>query len=67
MATETHIFLGSSMIAQAEYDDQSGDLDVTMHNGRSYTVPNVNPSEWSDFKTASSPGGFWHARLKGRE
>ena len=65
MATETHDF-SSTMIASATYDPDNGSLDVTMHHGRDYTVSGVTADEWDRFKSAQSPGGFWHAVLKGR-
>ena len=58
----------SSMIGAASYDPDTGELTVQMRkNGRSYTTTNFTPQEWESFKSAWSPGKWWHDNIRGRE
>ena len=59
-----HIFPNSSCLASASYDPVTGDLVVTFVNGNSaeYTV---SPATWAGLISASSPGHYYNAAIKG--
>lgn len=63
--TETKSF-SSSLVSEATYNSQTRELDVSLTNGRSYTVQGFPPEEWEQFKGAFSPGQFFNSRIKGK-
>ena len=54
----------SSTISQISYDEASGTLQVTFHNGGAYQYFDVSPNKWDDFKRADSKGQFLHQQIK---
>jgi hypothetical protein len=63
--TETKSF-SSSLVSDATYNASTQTLDVSLTNGRSYTVENFPPGEWAQFKASWSPGRFFNDRIKGQ-
>lgn len=56
--------LRSSWLAEASWDELSGDLEITTVSGETYTYPGVGVETVVGLATAPSPGRYWHQRLK---
>lgn len=54
----------SSNISQISYDEATGTLQVTFHNGGAYQYFDVSENKWDDFKRANSKGQFLHQQIK---
>jgi len=46
-------------------NDQEGDVEMTLGNGRVYTVHSVPYGEFQDWLASGSKGGFWHSNIRG--
>ncbi len=56
--------LRSSFLVSAEWDDETRTLEVTTTKGRTYSHPNVPQGVFEGLRDASSPGRYWHSRIK---
>ena len=54
----------SSNISQISYDETTGTLQVTFHNGGAYQYFDVSANKWEAFKAADSKGQFLHQQIK---
>jgi len=55
----------STALQSVAYDEDAETLDVTFVNGRSYTHEGVPPAVVAQLERSSSPGSFYHIRIKG--
>lgn len=58
-------FSGSSMIRDASWNDETGELYVTMASGKTYTTPDVKPEVWKAFMEAPSKGRWYRENVLG--
>lgn len=58
MAIET-IDPGSTLISEASFDDERGELTVTMSKGRTYTTSNFTAQQWEEFQNSPSRGRWY--------
>lgn len=58
-------FVPSSNVDAFRYDREREDLYIRFHGGREYKYFNIAPETAGGLATASSPGGWFHANLKG--
>lgn len=56
----------SSNVAEIAYNEGTNTLGVRFLNGSEYNYFDVDPDTYYSFESASSPGGFLHAFIKGR-
>jgi hypothetical protein len=61
---ENYSSFESSNISSFSYDEVTGTLQVTFHNGSSYQYFDVMPNKWEDLKRADSKGKFLHQHIK---
>ncbi len=59
-----HEFIGSSMLASCEYNDETFELTVTFHNGKSYTYEDVIINTYQDLISAPSAGSYFNSHKK---
>ena len=62
-------YFGSSAIASATWDDETGELTIEFEGGRGAGLYSFNAfpeHEWERFTTAHSPGSFFNVYIKGR-
>jgi hypothetical protein len=57
--------LSSSLIARIVHDEREGTLRVCFRHGPAYVYHDVPPSEFEALKSASSPGRYYNAHIKG--
>lgn len=57
----SHTFEKSSMLRDCSYDDNTSELTVTFHNGRSYTYEDVGELTYDGLIEAESPGKYFNA------
>lgn len=55
-----------SSVVSHTYDQNTGDLTVTFHHGKSYTYRDVPKEVAGGFREASSQGAFLHANIIGK-
>lgn len=60
-----HASLSSSALTSATYDDETRELSVMFHSGRSYTHPGVPQEVFDQLRQAPSPGAFYNQQIKG--
>lgn len=58
--------LNSSFISRVEYDPWSRVMELTFHNGRTYTLRGVPDHHYSGLLRAASPGSYFNTHLRGR-
>ena len=58
--------LNSSAIGFVDYDWISGRLYITFRSGQTYTFYRVPAQIYGGLLTATSPGRFYHACIRGR-
>jgi hypothetical protein len=58
-------FLVSSTIKSVEYDDDSGELDITFTSAKTYRYFNVPLEIYAEFLDAGSRGKFFNDNIKG--
>ena len=58
-------YVASSNIDAFRYDPETQDLWINFHGGRVYRYFRISPELAEGLATASSPGGWFHANLKG--
>ena len=57
--------LSSSNLDAYRYNAETRDLYIQFHGGRIYRYYNISQEMADSLGSASSPGGWWHANLKG--
>jgi hypothetical protein len=60
----TPSYIGSSVIAKAEYSRSSRILDITFQSGARYRYVDVSPKVYRQFGKASSKGSFFNSVIK---
>jgi KTSC domain len=60
----TPSYIGSSVIAKAEYSRSSRVLDITFTSGARYRYIDVSPKIYRQFSKASSKGSFFNSVIK---
>ena len=58
-------YVSSSNIDAFMYEKETQSLHIQFHGGRRYRYFNIPPSMAEGLASASSPGGWFHANLKG--
>lgn len=58
-------YVASSNVDAFKYDKQTKTLDIQFHGARRYRYFNIPPDMAEGLATAGSPGGWFHANLKG--
>lgn len=58
-------YVASSNVSAFRYDRTTRNLDIEFHGGRRYRYFNIDAGMAEGLATASSPGGWFHANLKG--
>ena len=58
-------YVSSSNVDAFRYDQTNKRLSIMFHGGRVYTYFNIGPDMAEGLATASSPGGWFHANLRG--
>jgi len=66
VAAETFLFRGSANLAEATYDPDVENLDITFNDGSSYTYMNVPNSVYRALTLSPSAGSYFHRNIKGR-
>lgn len=56
--------LSSSLVYEAYYNDNSGDLTVVLDNGHGYVYENVPSTVYDGLVNAGSPGAYYNAVVK---
>lgn len=63
----TEVKVKSSWIDRINYEPYPTKvLTLTLKNGRSYRIPNIEPGVYQQFVTRPSKGKYWHQFIKGR-
>ncbi len=65
MVAETFVFRGSSNLAEASYDPEVENLDITFQSGDRYTYFNVPAAVYRSLTLAPSAGQYFHRQIKG--
>lgn len=60
-----HKFFGSSVLSEAFYSSETGDLFVILNSGARLGYKDVPQYIWDYFVEANSAGRFWNAYIKG--
>lgn len=60
---ETHVFTDSTRVERATYDPTTYTVVVTFPDGVTWQYLDVTPAEWTEFKTAASPGRYLNRYL----
>jgi lysyl-tRNA synthetase class 2 len=55
----------SNHLQAFDYDDQRRVLTIQFTNGSVYNYAGVDPQTYADLSKASSPGSFFHSKIKG--
>jgi len=55
----------SSNLDAFRYDEAQSHLDIEFHGGRQYRYYDISREKAAGLVNAGSPGGWWHANLKG--
>jgi hypothetical protein len=58
--------LTSTALSSVTYDDETEELSVTFASGGTYTHEGVPFEVYRGLTSASSPGRFYHANIKGQ-
>jgi hypothetical protein len=56
----------SSMFSHAGYDEATGELHVTFHQGGQTHAYPVTPQQYAEFQAAPSAGKWFHANIRGK-
>lgn len=60
------VFAKSEHIESVQYDDQTDVLTVDFVGGHRYRYANVPRETYDNLASASSPGSYFHERIRGR-
>lgn len=66
VVAETFIFRGSSNLAEATYDPDVENLDITFQDGSEYVFYNVPVSKYKALTQAPSAGSYFHRHIEGQ-
>jgi len=58
------VSINSSALAEAEYDDDTGDLRITFRDGSVYTYWNVPRVIYDTLVSTASPGSFYNRDIR---
>jgi hypothetical protein len=58
-------YVSSSNVLAFRYNKQTRELTIRFHGSRDYKYFNIDAAMAEGLATASSPGGWFHANLKG--
>jgi hypothetical protein len=58
-------YVTSSNVTAFKYDRSTQNLDIRFHGGRDYRYFRIPPELAGGLANAASPGGWFHANLKG--
>lgn len=64
MPRPKHQAVQSQVIASIAHDPKSGTLEVTFHNGKTYTYPAVSPELHQQFLAAPSKTAFFAHHIR---